>query len=125
MGGKIHYALEGSIFCAGTTVKWLRDSLQIIKTAAETEVLANSIKDTAGVYLVPAFTGLGAPYWDPTARAALFGLTLSSGISQIVRAALESVAYQACDLLEAMRKDSNLKLEIWRYSRPPILKRRP
>lgn len=111
LDGKITYALEGSIFSAGTTIKWLRDTLGLIQTAAETETLARRIGDTGGVYLVPAFTGLGAPHWDPAARAALLGLTRHSGKAEIARAALESVAYQVRDLLEAMQQDSGCKLE--------------
>lgn len=105
LDNKVTYGLEGSIFCAGATVKWLRDTLKIIKTAAETESLAESVHDTQGVYLVPAFTGLGAPYWQPEARGAILGLTRNSGIPHIVRAALEAVAYQTRDLLNAMMKD--------------------
>lgn len=108
--GKVTYGLEGSIFSAGVSVKWLRDLLKMIKTPAETEMLAQSVVDTGGVYLVPAFTGLGAPYWDPDARAALLGLTRNSGIEQIVRAALESVGYQTRDLLNAMTEDSQTQL---------------
>ena len=99
------YGLEGSIFSAGVTIKWLRDTLKIIKTSAETEMHAKSIESTNGVYLIPAFTGLGAPYWDPDARAALSGLTRGSEISHIVRAALEAVAFQTRDLLDAMARD--------------------
>jgi glycerol kinase len=99
------YALEGSIFSAGSAVQWLRDGLGIIAKAGETEALARSIGDTAGVYLVPAFTGLGAPHWAPAARAALVGLTRASGRAEIARAALEAVAYQTRDLLDAMAAD--------------------
>lgn len=102
---KVTYGLEGSIFSAGVTVKWLRDTLKLIKTADETEALAKSVTDTGGVYLVPAFTGLGAPYWDPDARAAILGLTRNSNTAHIVRAALEAVCYQTRDLLSAMLKD--------------------
>jgi glycerol kinase len=105
INNEIAYGLEGSIFSAGVTVKWLRDSLKLIKTATETEMHARRVNDTDGVYLVPAFTGLGAPYWDPDARGALLGLTRGTEISHIVRAALESVAYQSCDLLDAMALD--------------------
>ena len=104
--GKTTYALEGSIFVAGAAVQWLRDAVRMIGSASETENLARSISDTQGVYLVPAFTGLGAPYWDPEARGAIFGLTRDSGIAQIVRAALESVCYQTRDLLVAMTEDA-------------------
>ncbi|MBV9576851.1 MAG: glycerol kinase GlpK [Gammaproteobacteria bacterium] len=111
---QITYGLEGSIFCAGVTIKWLRDTLKLIQTADETAHLANLITSTEGVYLVPAFTGLGAPYWDPHARGALLGLTRNSGREHIVRAALESVAYQTRDLLEAMTADSKTMLKTLR-----------
>ena len=103
--GAVTYGLEGSLFCAGTTIKWLRDTVRMIRTAAETESLAASVPDTGGVWLVPAFTGLGAPYWDAEARGALLGLTRDSGVAHIARAALEAVAFQSRDLLEAMRQD--------------------
>lgn len=109
--GNVTYGLEGSIFSAGITIKWLRDSLKIISSAKETESLAKSIDDTGGVYFVPAFTGLGAPYWDPTARGSVSGLTLNSGRAQIVRSVLESVAYQTCDLLNAMGHDSTFSIK--------------
>ncbi|HMA48870.1 MAG TPA: glycerol kinase, partial [Magnetospirillaceae bacterium] len=94
LGGKTTYALEGSIFVAGAAVQWLRDGLRLIESAGETEKLASGLGHNAGVYLVPAFTGLGAPYWDPDARGAIFGLTRATGIAEIVRAALEAVCYQ-------------------------------
>jgi glycerol kinase len=106
LNGKTTYALEGSIFVAGAAVQWLRDAMHLIKGAGETEAIARSIDDTEGVYLVPAFTGLGAPYWDPQARGAVLGLTRNSGIAHIVRAALESVCYQTRDLLNAMAQDA-------------------
>lgn len=106
LDNKVTYGLEGSIFSAGVIVKWLRDTLGLIKTAAETEVIAEKLKDAGGVYLIPAFTGLGAPYWDANARGAILGLTRNSSREHIVRAALESVAYQTRDLLEAMLADS-------------------
>ncbi|MEW6168196.1 MAG: glycerol kinase GlpK [Pseudomonadota bacterium] len=106
LGGRTTYALEGSIFVAGAAVQWLRDAMHLVKAAGETEGLAKSIDDTQGVYLVPAFTGLGAPYWDPEARGAIFGLTRDSGIAHIVRAALESVGYQTRDLMQAMAQDA-------------------
>ncbi len=102
---KISYALEGSIFIAGATVQWLRDSLRLITHAEDTEKIVMQTSSTDGVYLVPAFTGLGAPYWDPNARGAILGLTRDSGVAQIVRAALESVCYQTRDLLEAKKAD--------------------
>lgn len=109
--GKVTYGLEGSIFCAGTTVKWLRDVMHLIETAAETENIAAQLTSTDGVYLVPAFTGLGAPYWEPDVRAAIFGLSRGTGREHIVRAGLESVAYQTADLLAVMTKDSAVSLK--------------
>ncbi|MAG95273.1 MAG: glycerol kinase GlpK [Alphaproteobacteria bacterium] len=105
LGGEVSYALEGSIFNAGTAVQWLRDELGLIATAAESETLAAGIEDTGGVYLVPAFTGLGAPYWQAQARGALVGLTRDSSRAEVVRAALEAVCYQTRDLLDAMAAD--------------------
>ena len=106
LNGHAAYALEGSIFVAGAAVQWLRDGLKLIETAGQSEALASGLGHNAGVYLVPAFTGLGAPYWDPEARGAIFGLTRATGIAEIVRAALEAVCYQTNDLLEAMHADS-------------------
>ena len=105
LGGKRTYALEGSIFVAGAVVQWLRDGLKLIREAAETQGLAEASDPGQQLYLVPAFTGLGAPHWDPEARGAIFGLTRNSGPAEFARAALESVAYQTRDLLEAMRAD--------------------
>jgi glycerol kinase len=105
INGEVTYALEGSIFVAGAAVQWLRDGLNLIGSAAETQPLAESVASSNGVYMVPAFTGLGAPYWDPDARGAIFGITRDTGIAHIARAALESVCYQTRDLLEAMRGD--------------------
>jgi len=110
LDGRPTYAIEGSIFVAGAAVQWLRDGLRLIAAAGESEALARGIEDTGGVYLVPAFTGLGAPHWDAEARGAILGLTRASGIGEIVRAALEAVAYQTRDLLEAMRADGAGKL---------------
>jgi glycerol kinase len=104
------YALEGSIFIAGAAVQWLRDELKIINTAAESEGLAQSVDSSEGVYMVPAFVGLGAPYWDQYARGAILGLTRGTGQAHIVRATLESIAYQTRDVLEAMKADSGLEL---------------
>lgn len=104
--GKPVYALEGSIFVAGAAIQWLRDELKIIGSANEAEPLAASLDSNRGVYFVPAFTGLGTPYWDPNARGAIFGLTRDTGIADIVRAALESVCYQTHDLVAAMVQDS-------------------
>ncbi len=110
LNGKVTYALEGSIFVAGAAVQWLRDGIQLIKQAGDTEAIAEETMDSRGVYLVPAFTGLGAPYWDPHARGAIFGLTRDTGIGEIVIAGLEAVCFQTRDLIEAMKKDgvSNL-----------------
>ncbi len=105
MNAKPCYALEGSIFSAGSALQWLRDGLGLLGDAAQSEALAASLDDNDGVYLVPAFTGLGAPYWLPEARAAIVGLTRASGASHLVRAALEAVAYQTFDLLQAMQAD--------------------
>lgn len=105
LDGRCTYALEGSIFVAGAAVKWLRDRLGIISEAAETQALARGLASNAGVYLVPAFAGLGAPYWRAEARAAITGMTLDTGIAEVVRAALESVCYQSHDLLDAMVRD--------------------
>ncbi|PJI41983.1 glycerol kinase GlpK [Ferrovibrio sp.] len=105
LNGKTTYALEGSIFVAGAAVKWLRDGLKIVEGAAETATLAATVPETHGVYLVPAFVGLGAPYWDPDARAAILGLTLDAGRAHIARATLESVGYQTRDLTTAMKAD--------------------
>lgn len=105
------YALEGSVFVGGALVQWLRDELRLIESAEETEMLASSVDDTGGVFVVPAFTGLGAPYWDAEARGAILGLTRGTTKSQIVRACLESVAYQVLDLMRAMESDAELCLE--------------
>lgn len=105
LNGKVTYALEGSIFVAGAAVQWLQDTLKLIPDEKDSESIAASTPDTGGVYLVPAFTGLGAPYWDPLARGAILGLTRDSGVRHIVRAALESVCYQSRDLLEAIQAD--------------------
>lgn len=105
LDGKTSYALEGSILSAGATITWLRDGLGMIGEPAEAEALARSVRDSGGVVLVPAFAGLGAPYWDPEARGALVGLTRGAGRAEIARAALESTVHQTCDLIEAMAKD--------------------
>jgi glycerol kinase len=103
--GKVTYALEGSIFIAGAVVQWLRDGLEIIGSAAESQDLAAQADPSQELYLVPAFTGLGAPYWDPDCRGAIFGITRSTGPAEIAKAALESVGYQTRDLYEAMAHD--------------------
>ena len=108
LAGQTSYALEGSVFTAGAAVQWLRDGLGLIENAGDVEALARSVPDTGGIYLVPAFTGLGAPYWEPEARGAMFGLTRDTGPGQIARATLDAVCYQSRDLLEAMRADGTL-----------------
>ncbi len=105
LGGRTTYALEGSVFVGGAVVQWLRDEMKLISRASETEAIARSIPDSGGVYVVPTFTGLGAPYWDMDSRGAILGLTRGSGRAQIVRAALESIAYQSADLVRAMSAD--------------------
>lgn len=109
--GKVEYALEGSIFVAGAAIQWLRDGLGLISSAAESEKHAMAVDSTDGVYLVPAFVGLGAPYWDMEARGAIFGLTRGTREDHLIRAALESLAYQTRDVLEAMEADSGIKLQ--------------
>jgi len=109
LDGKAEYALEGSVFIAGAAIQWLQD-LGLIKEASESEQLAMEIEDTGGVYLVPAFVGLGAPHWDMYARGTLIGLTRGSGRTQVVRAAVESIAYQVTDVMEAMVTDSGLQI---------------
>ena len=106
MNGEVEYALEGSIFVGGAVIQWLRDELRILETAAESETYAASLEDNGGVYLVPAFVGLGAPYWDMYARGSIFGLTRGAGRSHIVRAALAAIAYQTNDVLQAMAEDA-------------------
>src|SRR5262249_13553135 len=108
--GKPTYAIEGSIFVAGAAVQWLRDGLKLIAAAGDSQALAESLEHNHGVYLVPAFTGLGAPYWDPAARGAIFGLTRDTGIAEIVRSALEAVCYQTRDLMTAMAADGGTRL---------------
>jgi glycerol kinase len=107
----VEYMLEGSIFMAGATVQWLRDGLGIIKDSSEVEGLASSVSDTDGVVFVPAFAGLGAPHWDPYARGILIGMTRGTGKAHIARAALEGIAYQTVDVLEAMQRDSSIQLQ--------------
>jgi len=109
-GGQTTYALEGGVFVAGAVVQWLRDGLGIIRSSEDVEALAGSVDDNGGVYLVPAFTGLGAPYWDAYARGTLVGLTRGSTAAHIARAALEAIAYQVADLLSAMRQDAGLDI---------------
>tara|TARA_B100001769_G_scaffold32225_1_gene21120 strand:+ start:3773 stop:5254 length:1482 start_codon:yes stop_codon:yes gene_type:complete len=107
----VNYALEGSVFIAGAAIQWLRDSLKLIKNASETEKIANSIDELKDIYVVPAFAGLGAPYWDMYSRGAIFGLSRDTGREQIIKATLESLAYQTKDIIDVMERDSNLKLK--------------
>jgi glycerol kinase len=109
-GGRAVYALEGSVFIAGAAIQWLRDELGLIRTAAESEAAAGAVADSAGVYFVPAFVGLGAPYWDPDARGTIVGLTRGATRNHVVRAAIEAMAYSTRDVLETMRKDSGLRV---------------
>ncbi len=109
--GKVEYALEGSIFVAGAVVQWLRDEMRLISDAKDSEYFASKVEDNNGVYLVPAFVGLGAPYWDMYARGTIVGLTRGANRNHIIRAALESIAYQTRDVLEAMQEDSNIALQ--------------
>jgi len=110
-GGKVQYALEGSVFTAGAVIQWLRDELKMLNTAEQSEQCALSVKNTAGVYLVPAFSGLGAPWWDMRARGTMFGITRGANRNHIVRAALESIAYQTKDVLDAMQADTGVEFE--------------
>ena len=110
IGNEVEYALEGSVFNAGAAIQWLRDELGIIESAPQSDIEAEKVPDTGGVYIVPAFTGLGAPYWDMYARGIIIGLTRGSTKQHIIRATLESIAYQSRDVLEAMRLDSGIDL---------------
>lgn len=110
IGDKVDYALEGSIFVAGSVVQWLRDGLGIIKSSSEVETLAASVPDNGGVYMVPALTGLGAPYWDQYAKGGIFGITRGTTAAHIARAALEGIAFQTMDIVSAMEKDSGIHL---------------
>jgi glycerol kinase len=112
LDGKVEYALEGSVFIAGAVVQWLRDELHLVRTAAETEFFASQAATNGGVYLVPAFVGLGAPYWDMYARGAVLGLTRGANRNHIIRAALESIAYQTRDVIAAIEKDSGIRLAV-------------
>ena len=110
LNGKVQYALEGSIFIGGASVQWLRDELRLVNESKDTEYFARKVKDNGGVYVVPAFVGLGAPYWDMYARGAILGLTRGANKNHIIRATLESIAYQTRDVLEAMQEDSGIQL---------------
>ncbi|NLP44231.1 MAG: glycerol kinase GlpK [Peptococcaceae bacterium] len=111
---KVYYALEGSVFIAGAVIQWLRDELKFIETAADSEYFASKVPDNGGVYVVPAFTGLGAPYWDMGARGAILGLTRGSNKNHIIRAAIESMAYQTKDILTAMESETGIQLQLLR-----------
>ena len=110
IGDKVTYAIEGSAFNAGSVIKWLRDDLQLIPSARRCDELAESVPNANGVYFVPAFTGLGAPYWDMYARGTIVGLTRGANAAHICRSVLEAIAYQMTDLLEAMKQDSDIEL---------------
>src|SRR4029079_1674955 len=113
-GGPVTYAFEGSVFSAGSAVQWLRDGLKAIAAPPDVEALAASVHETGGVYLVPAFTGLGAPYWDPNARGTIVGITRGTGLAELARATLESIAFQVADVLDAMAADSGERLRALR-----------
>ena len=110
LDGKVHYALEGSIFVAGAAIQWLRDEMRLIDSAADSEYMAKKVKDTNGCYVVPAFTGLGAPHWDQYARGTIVGITRGVNKYHVIRATLESLAYQVNDVLTAMKADSGMPL---------------
>ncbi len=114
LDGVVEYALEGAVFIAGAAIQWLRDEVKILDSAGDSEYYARKVEDNGGVYIVPAFAGLGAPYWDMYARGAIFGLTRGTNKAHIVRATLESLAYQTCDVLRAMEKDAGLQLQLLR-----------
>jgi glycerol kinase len=114
IGGRVEYALEGSIFVAGSAIQWLRDGLRMIRTAADSETFAREVESSEGVYVVPAFVGLGTPYWDSEVRGAVFGLTRGTTKEHFIRATLESLAYQTKDVLDVMEQDSGLKLQLLR-----------
>ena len=109
IGGQVEYALEGAVFVAGAAVQWLRDELGLLHSAAESEALARSVPDTGGVYVVPAFTGLGAPYWDPAARGTIVGITRGTSRAHLVRATLEAIAYESTDLLRCFERDTGVR----------------
>lgn len=113
-GRGLHYAFEGSVYIGGAVVQWLRDGLQIIKNTSDTEALGKSVPDNGGVYIVPAFTGLGAPYWDPYARGTIVGITRGTTKAHIARAGLESIAYQSLDIVRCMEKDAGMKMSTLR-----------
>lgn len=110
-GEKINYALEGSVFVAGAAIQWLRDELKILENAAQSEDYCRQVEDTGGVYMVPAFTGLGAPYWDPYARGTILGITRGTTRAHLVRATVESLAYQVWDVIRAMEEDAHISMK--------------
>ncbi|MCI2061453.1 MAG: glycerol kinase GlpK [Eubacteriaceae bacterium] len=112
--GAVNYALEGSVFVAGAAIQWLRDEMGLMSKSSESEAMAEKVNDSGGVYVVPAFTGLGAPYWDPYARGTIIGITRGTNVNHIVRATLESLAYQTKDLVDAMLEDTGEKLQSFR-----------
>ena len=114
LNGETTYALEGSVFNAGSAIQWLRDELQVISTSHECDILAESVPDSGGIYLVPAFTGLGAPYWDMYARGCVVGITRGTTKAHFARAVLESIAYQVTDLMTAMRQDAGCEISLLR-----------
>jgi glycerol kinase len=114
LDGKVNYALEGSIFVAGAAIQWLRDEMRLIDSAADSEYMASKVKDTDGCYVVPAFTGLGAPHWDQYARGTIVGVTRGTNKCHIIRATLESIALQVCDVIDAMRADSGIAISTLR-----------
>jgi len=114
LNGKVDYALEGSVFIAGAAIQWLRDGLKLIESAKDSEEFASTVEDTEGVYVVPAFTGLGAPYWNMRARGAIFGLTRGTTKAHLIRATLEALAYQTKDVLGAMENDAEMTLQTLR-----------
>ena len=107
----MNYALEGSVFVAGAAVQWLRDEMRMVRTAGQTEEYCTAVEDTGGVYVVPAFAGLGAPYWDQYARGTIVGVTRGTSKEQFIRATVESMAYQVQDLIAAMQQDSGIPLK--------------
>jgi glycerol kinase len=121
--GKTHYAFEGNIHCTGATIKWMVDELGILSNSAQSEDLALSVDDNAGVYLVPAFAGLGAPWWKPDARALICGLSRGSSKAHIVRAGLEAIAYQVKDLVDLMLRQAGIELEELRVDGGPVRNR--
>ena len=110
LDGEVNYALEGSIFVAGAAIQWLRDELRLIDSAADSEYMASKVEDTNGCYVVPAFTALGAPHWDQYARGTIVGITRGTNKNHIIRATLESIALQVCDVIDAMRADSGIEV---------------